>query len=388
MWTDNAEYRCLISILRCALHKLSPESELFQRVDMDRLFNVCKQHHLISIVSPFINSADDADVDKETKQRFFNEAKVKNGINLLYELEKRDVFQMLDNERIRYLPLKGSVLRQYYPEPNQRLMSDIDLFIDEENADRVHELMLAAGFECKSFDDTHHDVYYKKPVTFEIHRKLSYRFDDKWDTYYQTISEKLIRKNEDGYEYAFTPEDCYVYVFMHGYRHFVSNGIGIKFLLDLYLLITSNSLNWEYIESQLKILGVVNEEAVFRKIAIKLFSSDIAEADRIMTELENDIVMIVFCSGAYGNRVAGVMQRINRFGINKDDKNLKLKYGFSRFMNLPYAYSYEFPRLYKNPFGRVIIRIIRTARAVTLRRKKTTEEWKLLKQKQKNNTNP
>ena len=67
--------------------------------------------------------------------------------------------------------------------------------------------------------------------------------------YYRDVASRLIQ--EDGTcERRFSPEDFYIYLIAHEYRHFSHSGTGLRSLLDVYLFWKKHGeqLDGEYIE--------------------------------------------------------------------------------------------------------------------------------------------
>lgn len=74
---------------------------------------------------------------------------------------------------MRFLLLKGILMKQHYPQSDYRTMSDIDILIDAENALKVRSVMEELGYETVDYDHDVHDAYHKPPATrIEVHREL------------------------------------------------------------------------------------------------------------------------------------------------------------------------------------------------------------------------
>ena len=87
------------------------------------------------------------------------------------EYERKAIFEEFGKNGIWYMPLKGAVLKDYYPLPVMRQMSDNDILFDASRADDVKMIMESLGFTSVYFDTGHQDDYQKAPVShFEMHR--------------------------------------------------------------------------------------------------------------------------------------------------------------------------------------------------------------------------
>lgn len=113
---------------------------------------------------------------------------------LLFDAERKKLCAWMDSEHIWYLPLKGIILKGYYPSVGMRQMSDNDILFDADAWERVEKHMLSEGYETESLGKGNHDVYQKPPVyNFEMHRSLYGKgHDESWVEYYSDIKERLI----------------------------------------------------------------------------------------------------------------------------------------------------------------------------------------------------
>lgn len=70
-----------------------------------------------------------------------------------------------------------------------------------------------------------------------------------WLNYYNDIKNRLIRNNENSYEYHFLDEDFYLFMIMHEYNHFSTGGTRLCSLVDTYVYLEkfSDIMDWEYI---------------------------------------------------------------------------------------------------------------------------------------------
>lgn len=134
---------------------------------------------------------------------------------------------------IRFLPLKGAIMKELYPQSDYRSMSDIDILIDTQNISAVRAVMLSIGYEACDLDHGIHDVYTKMPsVSVEIHRELfgddgkefAPIFSDIWD--HCTSENGFCRLNNE-YFFAF--------LLAHGMKHYQLGGTGVRTFLDLYV---------------------------------------------------------------------------------------------------------------------------------------------------------
>lgn len=91
------------------------------------------------------------------------------------------------------MPLKGLTVRNYYPSPAMREMSDNDILFDKNFEDLIRKFMKKQGYKTKA--DYRHINCEKKPCfRFEIHMNLYVEGDNEnLYKYYKNVNERLIK---------------------------------------------------------------------------------------------------------------------------------------------------------------------------------------------------
>ena len=170
---------------------------------------------------------------------------------ILFDQERAEIFSYMEEQGIWHMPLKGVILKEFYPSIGMRQMSDNDILFDKAYAKQIRDYMVSRGYEVEAFDQGNHDVYEKEPVyNFEMHTSLYGAGHNKeWVNYYDRIKDRLI-PGEGGLEYHFSYEDFYVYIMTHTFKHFEEGGTGIRSLLDQYVYLNQleDALDFRYIE--------------------------------------------------------------------------------------------------------------------------------------------
>ena len=90
--------------------------------------------------------------------------------NINYELER--LKETLEEAEIPFIPLKGSVIRKYYPEPWMRTSCDIDVLVHENDIEKAMSFLVKkSGAACKTKGS--HDVgLFLNSVHIELHYSL------------------------------------------------------------------------------------------------------------------------------------------------------------------------------------------------------------------------
>ncbi len=223
----NNSQKALLGLVRFALQ--GGEMPSMDGVDFKELYIEARKHYLIGFlyrVCYEIGMPDEL-------QRFVEKAYFGSYAQQIeQEQAGREVFSALGKENIPFMPMKGYVVRQLYPDPTLRLSCDIDFFYDETRKTDLKAIMASLGFVLVE-EHSYHDVYVRGNVTLEPHHCLSEQSNLEKE-YYRNVWSRL--KTEDGIEYAFTPEDYYIYLFLHMKKHLESSGtVGVRTVADIHL---------------------------------------------------------------------------------------------------------------------------------------------------------
>ena len=225
----------------------------------------------------------------------------------IFEQELVGVKAELNKADIWYVPLKGVVLKSYYPKYGMREFADHDILLDAGRATDVKTIMEGLGFISMRFGVGNHDVYVKAPVlNFEMHTALyGLTHEKRFYKYYRDVEDRLLG---DGCEKRFSPEDFYLYLVTHEYKHYASSGTGLRSVLDTYVYLKAVRLDMGYVEAEAEKLGIGEFEKRNRALAKRLFG------DGKLTEDDKRMLAYMVDSGAYGTMTHNVENQVARYG--------------------------------------------------------------------------
>ncbi|MCR5294399.1 MAG: nucleotidyltransferase family protein, partial [Lachnospiraceae bacterium] len=293
----------LIWLLSCAVNGRVPEEERLRNVDLDLLYRESARHMLTAAAAYALESAGIRD------QRFV-QARAKAVRKLaLMDAEMEELFGRLEEEGIWYMPLKGAVLKDYYPAYGLREMSDHDILFDARYADKVRDILEGMGFRAGKYNKGIHDCYFKEPVSnFEMHRALFSKKsqNSKPGFYYENVKERLVKDEGKRCRFHFTPEDFYVYMLAHEYKHYSDRGTGLRSLLDSYVYLKKEKLDMDYVAAETEKLGIRDFEALNRSLSMHLFGGG------ELTAREREMLDYVCGCGTYGKLENRVIHNIGK----------------------------------------------------------------------------
>ena len=285
----------LIYLLYCAVNGITPDTAKVQAMDLERLYRLAKFHTVRGAVCIALKRA--GVQDKQFDQAYKKAVRK----NIYLDMERSAILSDFEKQGIWYMPLKGSVLKDLYPENGMREMSDNDVLFDADKQEQSREIMLLHGYTAEHYGVGNHDVYMKPPVlNFELHTALfGSAHAEPLYRYYADAKRLLIKDNDNEYGYHFSDEDFYVFMTAHEWKHFNGSGTGIRSLLDCYVYckVNGDALDWKYITEQCKQLEIADFEQERRQLALKAFSSDTLPD---LTESEQELLMYYLTSGTYG----------------------------------------------------------------------------------------
>ena len=301
-WPQACEY--VISLCRAAINDEVSDIDAGV-VDLDEVYAFASAHMISAVVAAALEKAG---VEDERSGSIIARSLWKSA---MFDDALSKVEAGLEERQIWYMPLKGAVLKHYYPEYGMREFVDYDILIDPSRADDVKEMMKSLGFTPERYTSSYHNAFYKAPIlNFEMHTGLfSPRNGEKLYEYYRDIGNRLIGGR--GYERHFTPEDFYLYFLAHEYKHYHSAGIGLRSLLDTYVYLKKESLDMGYVAQEAQKLGIADFEKQNRSLAMHLWGQG------KLTPEDRRILDYILSSGSHGSLSHHVQNKIQEGGYSK-----------------------------------------------------------------------
>lgn len=176
-------------------------------------------------------------IDEEIKPQF--QQVIQNTVERYERIdtELKRIIEAFETNKIPFIPLKGSVIRKFYPEPWMRTSCDIDVLVKEEDLERARLcLEEQCGYlteEKKGFHDI--SLYSPNQVHLELHFNIK-EDNELLDNVLSEVWKYSISLEDKGYQYNLSNEFFMFYIIAHMSYHFMTGGCGIRPLIDLYLI--------------------------------------------------------------------------------------------------------------------------------------------------------
>ncbi len=309
-------------LVACALHGEAPDEGRVAGMEPEEVYKTSRSHSIEAMTYMALEKmghwpAADTKTGREWKK--YKERAIRKA--MLLDAERAEILAELERMGVWYMPLKGSILKEYYPQYGMRQMGDNDILYDTSRQEDVIILMKERGYTVKRIDKEDQDDFLKLPVyNFEMHSVLCpKRNNAAWYDYYKNIKDRLQKDGKSQYGYRFTDEDFYLYMIAHAYKHFSVGGTGLRSLIDVYVYLAKKEgeLDWRYIEGEAQKLAALDFERAVRELSRKVFGSVQAFGDTLLSEEEQSMLADFAGAGTYGNEKIYVERKRQEYQIGE-----------------------------------------------------------------------
>lgn len=129
----------LIELIRSVLEERKPQPKP-EQISMKCLFLTAKKHNLACMAYDAAKQIA-GEEDKEVMEAWQNYSRTCMIMSAVQGKEGERLLERFSDNQVRVLPLKGWIMRRFYPKPEYRQMTDLDFLIDEENRKAVKQIM-------------------------------------------------------------------------------------------------------------------------------------------------------------------------------------------------------------------------------------------------------
>ncbi len=296
----------LISIISNCLNGNSENSFKFDDDEITELGKFAARHDLehfigYGISKGFIDTS-------EEKRNYYTNRMYSVAVRMeRIDYEFNAICSLLEENSVHFIPLKGSVIKNYYPERWMRTSCDIDILVNEEDIERA---ISAINSEDRFTvgKRRYHDISLvsKNKINIELHFSIKEDMDN-IDTLLKDAWEYAVPKENHRFYMHMTPEFFMFHIYAHTSYHFLHGGCGIRTLIDVYLLEKSFGYDKLILDGMLEKTGIL-----FFRDELKLLS-EVWFGGKVHNELTRVMQDFIFSGGVYGSLK-------NRLAINGCDK--------------------------------------------------------------------
>lgn len=143
------------------------DKDINKDTDWQQVYEECKNQ---AVVIHGFNAAKRCGILPDDIEKQWQASAVAHGAyNYQNVFLHQQLHQLMKEESILYVILKGCSSAWYYPDPLDRLMGDVDFLVDRDNLEKAGEILKQQDFE--PWDENHicHIVYRKGNESLDMH---------------------------------------------------------------------------------------------------------------------------------------------------------------------------------------------------------------------------
>ena len=331
--------RLLCDIIKCYLNKTEPDFQ-FNEAQLSEVSRLARMHDVEHLVGTVLSSR-----NSSVSEALFRSQMIAVMRAEQQSYERARIYEQFENAKIDYIPLKGSVIREFYPEPWHRTSCDIDVLVREHDLNRATNILVNhLGYELQK--KSNRDV--SLMASDNVHLELHYDFEEEnvnvseiWEWSYSDNEACLHKMTAEVFIF------CHL---AHMAKHFKSGGCGFRGFIDLWIIEYNMPYNRDELWRMLEQKGLRR----FADVAFELV--DCWFGDREETPLVSRITDYILGAGAYGSTE-------NHIAIGRAKKKTKQSYFFSRLFLTREQLKYRYPILERSRF---MLPICQVRRWITL----------------------
>lgn len=205
--------------------------------------------------------------------------------------EGERVLKAISNAGMKCIALKGWELRKLYPHANMRQMADLDVLVTPYKYNRIKAAISPLGYVGGTEGSWKHDSFRNEVVHIEMHKRLTDDSDviQKWEKGLWNRATIV-----DGNIYRMSPEDYYIFHFVHLHKDFMNGSLGLRRIVDTWLL-NRQPVDMSIVKNRLESFGMWT----FHERMVKLSKVTMGE-----DPIDNDnefLLTHAFRHGIYGS---------------------------------------------------------------------------------------
>lgn len=279
---------------------------------LKKLYNTAKSHDVAHIVANALEKKGVFD-NGEISGKFR-----KKKLVAMYRTEQivydfGNICSCLEKNQIDFIPLKGAVIRDLYPQKWMRTSCDIDILVKKEDSEKASDILCKTLSFKRKDGKTLHDFQLLSPtgVLLELHYtlieddclpKTAPCLENVWDDAVLTEGYK--------HKYELSKELFMMYNTAHMAKHVLHGGCGIKSFVDLYILEKKLSFDTDKFNELLEKSSMLKFHNGAKKLCRVWFENE--QHDETSRQLEKYVLE----GGVYGTASNGAAMSAGK-GVSK-----------------------------------------------------------------------
>ena len=286
----HSERALLIGALRQAV--AGAPTDLPREVNWPVFYQLCQAHKVTGLVyQGLLESPDYWQTVPETVQNVLKNAYMQ----AIFADSQQEYIRMQLHSALRqadvcHVFLKGADLKYCYPVPALRTMSDMDILVKTRDYPKIDAVCEKLGGKSYDGDGNHRNFYFPGKVCVEFHPNLVHPgipFGTEMNPGWQFVTP----------EGDMTPEGKYLHAMSHLVGHFAAGGVGVRFVLDIWMLQNraKDAIDKDYVNQKLKEYGLLEFAKNIEALAEYWFGQGAC------TPVLQELGAYIFNSGSHGS---------------------------------------------------------------------------------------
>ena len=327
---DNTQ-RQFVDILSAGIRGRAVEN-FYDNVDWDELLNLASKHKVEGIIYLAMRKTELTSKLSEEKLNELKKKTIMTGIKQSKHISGLSVvLNKINESNIPVIVLKGLVVRDFYPQPDQRTMSDADILVQTDDVEKVKQILIDMGYiHLEDHKASHHIalVHHSYPVV-ELHWNLFKRdgFSSEIEHYERLIWKSAINvKVKDADALSLGYDDLALHLCMHMAAHLAATGFGIRQVCDLVLLVEKKGeeIDWNSFIMKARMYGFEKFSLIMFLLAKELFGMEIPKELNV-NSVDNKKYLYSLIDEIFEAGVHGKKEMANQFAtqvaFNFEDKD-------------------------------------------------------------------
>lgn len=304
-------YKLLIGLLSAAVRGRRLEWNIPENTDWSALLHAARQHQVEPLLYYALTGEGMGNsLPAQEKAEWERNVLVSGIAQLRNVMQVRNILKRFVERGIPVILLKGLVIRELYPQPELRTMSDVDFLVHREDVEGAREILLQLGYREEDTTSVHIRFGHSSQLAVELHWTFSderYRMDltslDVW------VWENAVGVTAYGMTCrSLTREGQILYSCLHMAMHTLYNGFGLRLLCDLVLLVEKEGEppDWTGLYARMEYYGLGRFAAVLFDICGRLFGMPVPQPFRMAIpgsgRYAGRLIKEIVNGGVYGKR--------------------------------------------------------------------------------------
>ncbi|MGH4119452.1 nucleotidyltransferase domain-containing protein [Clostridium sp.] len=359
----NKTQKTIIFLLSSSIRETKVENLNTDNINWLDVFEEAEAHNVTPLIFPTLKALHQyATIDEELISKW-KRASLLCGINQIMHIKQMSkVFENFREANIPIIALKGLVIRDLYPHPELRSMSDADILVHKGDIDKSEKVLVNLGYYKDSSIEIHSTFDHKKHLSIdlhwalvnELHIKTVSHFDKTLWTNTRTVAMNGLPILALSLEYEL------LHLILHMASHMIKSGFGLRQLCDVVLFIESKKdhIDWKIFFEKVKLYNIENLTITIFIVCKELFNMDLPKEQDIKYFNYNHhiefLINEIFASGVFGKRdyIRSNSTKIMQENYNNDENstneiNLMISFLFPspKKLNVKYSYAKKYPFL-------------------------------------------